>query len=36
VIRNAAIDYHRVNLADPVDEVLARFLLGRRPKKRKA
>ncbi len=36
VIRDAAIDYHRVNLSDPVDEVLARFLLARRPKKRAA
>ena len=35
VIRDAAIDYHRVSLADPVDQVLARFLIGRRPKKRK-
>lgn len=34
VVRSTAIDYHRVSLADPVDEVLARFLIGRRPKKK--
>jgi len=33
VMREAAVDYHRVNLGDPVDEVLARFLLRRQPKK---
>ena len=33
VMREAAVDYHRVNLSDPIDEVLARFLLRRRPKK---
>jgi hypothetical protein len=32
VVRDAAVDYHRVNLSDPVDEVLARFLVGRKPK----
>ena len=32
VMRDAAVDYHRVNLNDPVDEVLARFLVGRKPK----
>ena len=35
VVRDAAVDYHRVNLADPVDEVLARFLLGRHAKKKR-
>jgi uncharacterized protein (DUF58 family) len=34
VIREAAVDYHRVNLSDRVDAVLARFLIGRKPKKR--
>ena len=34
VILDAAIDYHRVNLRDPVDEILARFLVGRKPKKK--
>ena len=34
LIRDAAIDYHRVNLRDPVDEILARFLVGRKPKKK--
>ena len=34
VMLNAAIDYHRVNLRDPVDEILARFLVGRKPKKK--
>jgi uncharacterized protein (DUF58 family) len=33
VMREAAVDYHRVNLSDPIDKVLARFLLRRRPKK---
>ena len=32
-VRDAAVDYHRVNLDDPLDQVLARFLLGRAPKK---
>ena len=36
VIRNAAIDYHRVNLNDPLEDVLARFLLGRKPKRKGA
>jgi hypothetical protein len=35
VMRDAAVDYHRVNLSDPVDEVLARFLVGRKPKTKK-
>ena len=34
VMLDAAIDYHRVNLRDPVDEILARFLVGRKPKKK--
>lgn len=34
VMREAAVDYHRVNLRDPVEQVLARFLIGRKPKKR--
>ncbi len=34
VMRDAAVDYHRVNLGDPVAEVLARFLIGRKPKKK--
>jgi hypothetical protein len=34
-MREAAVDYHRVNLGDRVDDVLARFLIGRKPKKRK-
>ncbi len=34
VMREAAVDYHRVNLNDPVDQVLARFLIARRPKKK--
>ena len=33
VMRGAAVDYHRVNVGDPVDEVLARFLLRRQPNK---
>jgi uncharacterized protein (DUF58 family) len=32
-VREAAVDYHRVNLSDAYDQVLARFLLGRAPKK---
>ena len=35
VMRDAAVDYHRVNLRDPVDKILARFLIGRKPKKKK-
>lgn len=34
VVHDAAVDYHRVGLDDPIDEVLARFLIGRRPRKR--
>lgn len=36
VIRDAAVDYHRVSLDDLTAEVLARFLVGRRPKKKGA
>lgn len=32
VMRDAAVDYHRVAVLDPVGDVLARFLVGRRPK----
>lgn len=35
VIRDAAVDYHRVCIHEPYDKVLARFLLGRTPKKGK-
>lgn len=34
VMRESTVDYHRVNLGDSVGDVLARFLIGRRPKKR--
>ena len=34
VMREAAVDYHRVSLADPVDRVLARFLVGRAAQKK--
>jgi len=34
VMRDAAVDYHRVNLSDTVDRILARFLIGRKPKKK--
>ena len=34
VMRKAAVDYDRVSLQDPVAEVLARFLVRRRPKKK--
>ncbi len=34
VMLEAAVDYHRVNLLDPVDQVLARFLIGRQRGKR--
>ena len=34
VMRKAAVDYHRVSIQDPVAEVLARFLVRRRPKKK--
>ncbi len=30
VVRDAAVDYHRVLIHEPYDEVLARFLIGRR------
>lgn len=36
VIRDAAVDYHSVSLDDLTAEVLARFLVGRRPKKKGA
>lgn len=35
LVREAAVDYHRVNLGDAVGEVLSRFLIGRRPKLKK-
>lgn len=31
IVRDAAVDYHRVTIDEPYDEVLARFLLGRAP-----
>ena len=34
VMLEAAVDYHRVNLLDPVDQVLARFLIERQHGKR--
>lgn len=34
VMREAAVDYHRVSLGEPVDRILARFLVGRAPKKK--
>ena len=33
VMREAAVDYHRVNLGVPVDDILARFLVGRKNQK---
>ena len=33
VMRDAAVDYHRANSGDPVGDVLARFLLGRKDPK---
>jgi uncharacterized protein (DUF58 family) len=33
VIRTTAVDYHRVKLHEKYDDVLARFLLGRTPKR---
>jgi uncharacterized protein (DUF58 family) len=33
VVRNSGVDYHRVKLHDAYDEVLAKFLLARTPKK---
>lgn len=32
-VREAAIDYHRVTIDEPYDDVLARFLLGRTPRR---
>lgn len=32
IVRDTAIDYHRVSLEEPVDSVLARFLVRRLPK----
>lgn len=29
VIRDSAVDYHRVNIHEPYEQVLSRFLLGR-------
>ncbi|MDP7149027.1 MAG: DUF58 domain-containing protein [Nitrospinaceae bacterium] len=34
-IKGAVVDYHRINLKDPVEEVLGRFLIGRHQKKRR-
>jgi uncharacterized protein (DUF58 family) len=34
LVSSTGIDYHRVKLHEPYDEVLARFLLSRAPKKR--
>ena len=31
-VREAAVDYHRIRIDQPVDEVLASFLLGRTPR----
>jgi len=33
VMHNAAVDYHRVNLGEPVGDILARFLVGRKHQK---
>jgi hypothetical protein len=33
VVRTTGIDYHRVKLHEAYDEVLAKFLLSRAPKK---
>jgi uncharacterized protein (DUF58 family) len=33
LVRTTGMDYHRVKLHEPYDEVLARFLLGRTPKR---
>ena len=35
VVRDTEIDYHRVRIHEDYDDVLARFLLGRTPKKHK-
>lgn len=35
VMQGAAVDYHRVNVNEPVNEVLSRFLIGRAPRKKK-
>ena len=34
--RDAGVDYHRVQLNDPVEEIIARFLIGRTPKSKGA
>jgi hypothetical protein len=34
VIRDTEVDYHRICIHENYDDVLARFLLGRTPKKR--
>ena len=34
-VRDAGVDYHRVSLSQPYDDVLARFLLARMPKRSK-
>ncbi|MFT5468055.1 MAG: hypothetical protein ACI8UO_003163 [Verrucomicrobiales bacterium] len=36
VVRDAAIDYHRVQVEEPFEAPLARFLLGRTPKQARA
>ena len=33
IVRTTGVDYHRVNLRENYDDVLARFLLGRTPKR---
>jgi len=33
VMHKAAVDYHRVNAGEPVDDILARFLVGRKHQK---
>ena len=33
LVRTTAMDYHRVKMHEPYDEVLVRFLLGRTPKR---
>ena len=34
VIRETEVDYHRIGMHEKYDDVLARFLLGRTPKRR--
>jgi hypothetical protein len=33
LVRTTSMDYHRVKLQEPYDEVLVKFLLGRTPKR---